>query len=111
MEEICDRVAYIKKGRILGIEEMKKRNDPAQKKLFTVMVNNPERAREILEQEGILQVQQKDSRIIEFEAEEDIIPYVIKSLAEKGILISRVSARTLSLEEKYMIITDKEDAV
>lgn len=75
------------------------------------MVNNPERAREILEQEGILQVQQKDSRIIEFEAEEDIIPYVIKSLAEKGILISRVSARTLSLEEKYMIITDKEDAV
>ncbi|QBG58238.1 ABC transporter ATP-binding protein [Bacillus amyloliquefaciens] len=111
MEEICDRVAYIKKGRILGIEEMKKRNDPAQKKLFTVMVNNPERAREILEQEGILQVQQKDSRIIEFEAEEDTIPYVIKSLAEKEILISRVSARTLSLEEKYMMITDKEDAV
>ncbi|OCB95548.1 Sulfate/thiosulfate import ATP-binding protein cysA [Bacillus amyloliquefaciens] len=111
MEEICDRVAYIKKGRILGIEEMKKRNDPAQKKLFTVMVNNPERAREILEQEGILQVQQKDSRIIELEAEEDTIPYVIKSLAEKEILISRVSARTLSLEEKYMMITDKEDAV
>ncbi|WJM61685.1 ATP-binding cassette domain-containing protein [Bacillus amyloliquefaciens] len=70
MEEICDRVAYIKKGRILGIEEMKKRNDPAQKKLFTVMVNNPERAKEILEQEGILQVQQKDSRIIELEAED-----------------------------------------
>ena len=111
MEEICDRVAYIKKGRILGIEEMKKRNDPAQKKLFTVMVNNPERAKEILEQEGILQVQQKDSRIIELEAEEDTIPYVIKSLAEKEILISRVSARTLSLEEKYMMITDKEDAV
>lgn len=106
MEEICDRVAYIKKGRILGIEEMKKRNDPAQKKLFTVMVNNPERAKEILEQEGILQVQQKDSRIIELEAEEDTIPYVIKSLAEKEILISRVSARTLSLEEKYMMITD-----
>ncbi|QKN93857.1 ABC transporter ATP-binding protein [Bacillus amyloliquefaciens] len=111
MEEICDRVAYIKKGRILGIEKMKKRNDPAQKKLFTVMVNNPERAKEILEQEGILQVQQKDSRIIELEAEEDTIPYVIKSLAEKEILISRVSARTLSLEEKYMMITDKEDAV
>ncbi|WP_416655163.1 ATP-binding cassette domain-containing protein [Bacillus amyloliquefaciens] len=111
MEEICDRVAYIKKGRILGIEEMKQRNDPAQKKLFTVMVNNPERAKEILEQEGILQVQQKDSRIIELEAEEDTIPYVIKSLAEKEILISRVSARTLSLEEKYMMITDKEDAV
>ncbi|MCR9039872.1 ATP-binding cassette domain-containing protein [Bacillus sp. L381] len=111
MEEICDRVAYIKKGRILGIEEMKKRNDPAQKKLFTVMVNNPERAKEILEQEGILQVQQIDSRIIELEAEEDTIPYVIKSLAEKEILISRVSARTLSLEEKYMMITDKEDAV
>ncbi|WP_424160620.1 ABC transporter ATP-binding protein [Bacillus amyloliquefaciens] len=111
MEEICDRVAYIKKGRILGIEEMKQRNDPAQKKLFTVMVNNPERAKEILEQEGILQVQQKDSRIIQLEAEEDTIPYVIKSLAEKEILISRVSARTLSLEEKYMMITDKEDAV
>ncbi|WP_415272934.1 ABC transporter ATP-binding protein [Bacillus siamensis] len=111
MEEICDRVAYIKKGRILGIEEMKKRNDPAQKKLFTVTVNHPERAKEILEQEGILQVKQKDSRIIELEAEEDTIPYVIKSLAEKEILISRVSARTLSLEEKYMMITDQEDAV
>ncbi|MBY8911778.1 ATP-binding cassette domain-containing protein [Bacillus sp. YC2] len=111
MEEICDRVAYIKNGRILGIEEMKKRNDSAQKKLFTVTVNNPERAKEILEQEGILQVQQKENRIIELEAEEDTIPYVIKSLAEKEILISRVSARTLSLEEKYMMITDKEDAV
>ncbi|AME07054.1 ATP-binding cassette domain-containing protein [Bacillus siamensis] len=111
MEEICDRVAYIKKGRILGIEEMKQRNDPAQKKLFTVTVNHPERAKEILEQEGILQVQQKDSRIIELEAEEDTIPYVIKSLAEKEILISRVSARALSLEEKYMMITDQEDAV
>lgn len=111
MEEICDRVAYIKKGRILGIEEMKKRNDPAQKKLFTITVNHSERAKEILEQEGILQVQQKDSRIIELEAEEDAIPYVIKSLAEKEILISRVSARTLSLEEKYMMITDQEDAV
>ncbi|WP_342007168.1 ATP-binding cassette domain-containing protein [Bacillus sp. YBsi01] len=111
IEEICDRVAYIKKGRILGIEEMKKRNDPAQKKLFTITVNHSERAKEILEQEGILQVQQKDSRIIELEAEEDTIPYVIKSLAEKEILISRVSARTLSLEEKYMMITDQEDAV
>ena len=53
----------------------------------------------------------KDSRIIELEAEEDTIPYIIKTLAEKEILISRVSARTLSLEEKYMMITDQEDAV
>ncbi|MGG0913253.1 ATP-binding cassette domain-containing protein [Bacillus velezensis] len=111
MEEICDRVAYIKKGRILGIEDMKSRHDLGQKKLFTVTVDHPARAKEILEQEGILQVQQKDSRIIELEAEEDTIPYVIKSLAEKEILISRVSARTLSLEEKYMMITDQEDAV
>ncbi|MCR4371656.1 ATP-binding cassette domain-containing protein [Bacillus amyloliquefaciens] len=111
MEEICDRVAYIKKGRILGIEDMKNRHDLGQKKLFTVTVDHPARAKEILEQEGILQVQQKDSRIIELEAEEHTIPYVIKSLAEKEILISRVSARTLSLEEKYMMITDQEDAV
>ncbi|MCC8301799.1 ATP-binding cassette domain-containing protein [Bacillus sp. ICE1] len=111
MEEICDRVAYIKKGRILGIEDMKSRNDLGQKKLFTVTVDHPARAKEILEQDGILQVQQKDSRVIELEAEEDTIPYVIKSLAEKEILISRVSARTLSLEEKYMMITDQEDAV
>ncbi|MGF0221389.1 ATP-binding cassette domain-containing protein [Bacillus velezensis] len=111
MEEICDRVAYIKKGRILGIEDMKNRHNLGQKKLFTVTVDHPARAKEILEQEGILQVQQKDSRIIELEAEEDTIPYVIKSLAEKEILISRVSARTLSLEEKYMMITDQEDAV
>ncbi|MFU1716057.1 ATP-binding cassette domain-containing protein [Bacillus amyloliquefaciens] len=111
MEEICDRVAYIKKGRILGIEDMKNRHDLGQKKLFTVTVDHPARAKEILEQDGILQVQQKDSRIIELEAEEDTIPHVIKSLAEKEILISRVSARTLSLEEKYMMITDQEDAV
>lgn len=111
MEEICDRVAYIKKGRILGIEDMKSRNDLGQKKLFTVTVDHPARAKEILEREGILQVQQKDSRIIELEAEEDTIPYIIKTLAEKEILISRVSARTLSLEEKYMMITDQEDAV
>ncbi|MED1922371.1 MULTISPECIES: ATP-binding cassette domain-containing protein [Bacillus] len=111
MEEICDRVAYIKKGRILGIEDMKNRHDLGQKKLFTITVDHPARAKEILEQDGILQVQQKDSRIIELEAEEDTIPYVIKSLAEKEILISRVSARTLSLEEKYMMITDQEDAV
>ncbi|AMR52099.1 MULTISPECIES: ATP-binding cassette domain-containing protein [Bacillus amyloliquefaciens group] len=111
MEEICDRVAYIKKGRILRIEDMKNRHDLGQKKLFTVTVDHPARAKEILEQDGILQVQQKDSRIIELEAEEDTIPYVIKSLAEKEILISRVSARTLSLEEKYMMITDQEDAV
>ncbi|MCR4365867.1 MULTISPECIES: ATP-binding cassette domain-containing protein [Bacillus amyloliquefaciens group] len=111
MEEICDRVAYIKKGRILGIEDMKNRHDLGQKKLFTVTVDHPARAKEILELDGILQVQQKDSRIIELEAEEDTIPYVIKSLAEKEILISRVSARTLSLEEKYMMITDQEDAV
>ncbi|MFZ7752263.1 ATP-binding cassette domain-containing protein [Bacillus velezensis] len=111
MEEICDRVAYIKKGRILGIEDMKNRHDLGQKKLFTVTVDHPARAKEILEQDGILQVQQKDSRIIELEAEEDTIPYVIKTLAEKEILISRVSARTLSLEEKYMMITDQEDAV
>ncbi|AYV17399.1 ATP-binding cassette domain-containing protein [Bacillus velezensis] len=111
MEEICDRVAYIKKGRILGIEDMKNRHNLGQKKLFTVTVDHPVRAKEILEREGILQVQQKDSRVIELEAEEDTIPYVIKSLAEKEILISRVSARTLSLEEKYMMITDQEDAV
>ncbi|ATY30090.1 ATP-binding cassette domain-containing protein [Bacillus velezensis] len=111
IEEICDRVAYIKKGRILGIEDMKNRHDLGQKKLFTVTVDHPARAKEILEREGILQVQQKDSRVIELEAEEDTIPYVIKSLAEKEILISRVSARTLSLEEKYMMITDQEDAV
>ncbi|MCT6681029.1 ATP-binding cassette domain-containing protein [Bacillus velezensis] len=111
MEEICDRVAYIKKGRILGIEDMKNRHNLGQKKLFTVTVDHPARAKEILEREGILQVQQKDSRVIELEAEEDTIPYVIKSLAEKEILISRVSARTLSLEEKYMMITDQEDAV
>ncbi len=41
MEEICDRVAYIKKGRILGIEDMKNRHNLGQKKLFTVTVDHP----------------------------------------------------------------------
>ncbi len=38
---------------------MKNRHDLGQKKLFTVTVDHPARAKEILEQDGILQVQQK----------------------------------------------------
>ncbi|MDO3662398.1 ABC transporter ATP-binding protein [Bacillus sp. C28GYM-DRY-1] len=114
MEELCDRVAFIKKGKIIGIEEIKRRDKTSEKKQFSIKVDYPDAAKEIVDkQEDAFFIKQSENNVLEIEAPEGSIPYIIKKLVEQNILIYYISLKALSLEEKYLLMTDhnQEDAV
>jgi ABC-2 type transport system ATP-binding protein len=108
VEELCNRVAIIRSGRIIyeGFLE-----DLLQSAAggYRLKATDPERARAVLLARGIEGVKLVDDEL-QFQADEATVEAVTVSLGQAGIGISALVPLTATLEELFLGMTEEEAA-
>jgi len=101
VEEICNRAAIIKEGRLLVCGEV--RSLLAEEfRSYRVQVTDPRRARDLLkDQPWVKRVEIQDDRLIVTTRQEDA-GYIAERLVPKGIGITELSPQVKSLRSLFM---------
>ncbi|RNA69434.1 ABC transporter ATP-binding protein [Alteribacter keqinensis] len=103
MEKMCDRIAIIDKGRLIGVEQVDSFVG-AKKQKWLILLNEVKTAEKVLAEKGILY--SAEERSVTIEAKKEQIPSVIASLVEKECSIYEVSPiKKASLEEEFLLVT------
>ncbi len=104
IQQITDRFAIIEKGRLTHIEDMQQVNGGSTPTyLFKVA--------DVALAEGVLRqlnypFSLDDAAYIQVNAEEDQIPAIIQEFVAHGVAIFEVSAKKVSLEERFFQLTE-----
>jgi ABC-2 type transport system ATP-binding protein len=107
VEELCNRVAIIRKGRIVyqgSLAELKQ----AGGQVWRLQPTDVERARAILSARGAGDVAAVDGEL-RFSAGEDAVAALTVALGQAGIGITRLTADVATLEELFLELTETED--
>ncbi|HVR42824.1 MAG TPA: ABC transporter ATP-binding protein [Thermoanaerobaculia bacterium] len=104
VEQMCDRVAIIHRGRLLTsgpVSELLTRTDG-----WLMQVDRADAAASIMRDRG-LEVARNDGWL-EFQAGRELIPNLIEALVREGIAITSVQPRKRTLEERFLDETHGE---
>ena len=107
VEELCNRVAIIRKGRIVyqgSLTELKQ----AGGQVWRLQATDVDRARAILAARGAGDVAAVDGEV-RFSADEDAVAALTVALGQAGIGITRLTADVATLEELFLELTETED--
>jgi ABC-2 type transport system ATP-binding protein len=108
VEEICDRVAIIRKGRIVyegSIEELRDRRTSNRYRLRTTDV---ERARAIsMSQEHVSDVSVEGDDVV-FAADEETVEQLSRALVAAGLGLRALVPETASLETLFFELTEEK---
>ncbi len=107
VEELCNRVAIIRKGRIVyqgSLAELKQ----AGGHVWRLQATDLERARAILATRGAGDVAAVDGEL-RFSAAEDAVAALTVALGQAGIGITRLTAEVATLEELFLELTETEE--
>jgi ABC-2 type transport system ATP-binding protein len=108
MELLCDRVAFIKDGRLRGIHEVGL-SCSARKEAIIIEVDKPEFAMdEIRRTFPEISVRKKHHQL-EMKSDRETIPAITASLVHSGIKIYRILPQAQSLEGIFMEITNTNE--
>jgi ABC-2 type transport system ATP-binding protein len=109
VEEICDRVAIIRKGRIVyegSIEELRARRTSNRYRLRT---SDVERARAIaIAHDGVSDVSVEGEEVV-FAADERTIEQLARALVAAGVGLRALVPETASLEALFFELTEDEE--
>jgi ABC-2 type transport system ATP-binding protein len=108
VEELCNRVAIIRSGRIIYegfLEELLQSAAGG----YRLKATDPERARAVLLARGVEGVKLVDGEL-QFQADEATVEAVSVSLGQAGIGISALVPLTATLEELFLGMTEEEAA-
>jgi ABC-2 type transport system ATP-binding protein len=108
VEELCNRVAIIRKGRII-YEGLLHDLLASAGGGYRLIATEPEHARTVLLTHGIDGVQLVDGEL-RFQADEDVVAAVTIALGQAGIGISALVPQTATLEELFLGMTEQEAA-
>jgi ABC-2 type transport system ATP-binding protein len=108
VEELCNRVAIIRSGRIIyeGLLEELLQSAAGG---YRLKATDPERARAVLLARGVEGVKLVDGEL-QFQADEPTVEAVTVSLGQAGIGISALVPLTATLEELFLGMTEEEAA-
>lgn len=106
MELMCDRVAIINNGKILGVRTVKELLTQASGKiLHRFMVKPIDKAMELLREKYGALIKNSTAEFIDLEVEGDMVSEITTLLAIQGIAISGVNKIETSLEDAFLNIT------
>ncbi len=109
VEELCNRVAIIRKGRIIYQGELSDLLATAASG-FRLRALEPERARAaLLAQPGVAEVELRDGDL-RFTADDDAIAALSIALGRAGIAFTALTPETASLEELFLGMTGGESS-
>lgn len=98
LETICNKIAIIKQGKILSINDINiltKKNNNYIFELDTIKIND------ILDNYKII-----NNNMIELSIEKNDIPKIVKKLTNNNIKIYMIKEKSLTLEEAYLLKTE-----
>src|SRR5581483_5498000 len=105
VEELCNRVAIVRKGRIVyegAISELKRGAGTS----YRLEKTDDERAHAVcLSQPGILEVRREPERI-SFVGDENAVAELSQALVEAGALIRALAPQTVTLEDLFFRLTE-----
>lgn len=104
LEQIVDQVGVINKGRLLfqgALTDLQKHSRGE----VTLRLLDPERGRKLLLQNGI-QPRQERNELLVPALQEELLSDLVRTLAEGGAGVVGVTARTKSLEEIFLHLTE-----
>ncbi len=98
LETVCNKIAIIKQGKILSINDINiltKKNNNYIFELDTIKIND------ILDNYKII-----NNNMIELSIEKDDIPKIVRKLTDNNIKIYTIKEKSLTLEEAYLLKTE-----
>lgn len=107
MELMCDRVAIINHGKLIGVKTIKELiSDVSGNSSYKFYTKDAQKANSILEENYADKIKQVTPDFIELEIEEQEVPKVNMLLAQNMIPILELKKSEVSLEEAFMNITE-----
>ena len=109
VEELCHRIAFLNKGKILKIDTADEYKKLIIKKIVTLRISDSEKAKKILEKEKIKLIEfDKDKVTFELDNSDDGLHLILQPLITKGIIIKDISTKGVSLEDVFIKFSREE---
>ncbi len=106
MELMCDRVAIIDKGKILGVKKVTDLlTQSSEKSIYRFILEPVEKAAQLLDLQYGALIKNKTQEYIDLEAERDVVSDINYLLATSGVKIYGINKIENSLEDAFMKIT------
>jgi ABC-2 type transport system ATP-binding protein len=106
VEELCNRVAIIRKGRIVyegSLAELMQAGGHS----WRLRADDPERAKAIALSQGVADIAVSDCEL-SFAADEDVVARLTVALGQAGIGITRLGPQAATLEELFLELTEPD---
>jgi ABC-2 type transport system ATP-binding protein len=110
VEELCNRVAIIRKGRIVyegSLAELKR----TRGQTWRLRATDPERARSIALTHGVGDLASGANGEIRFGADEETVARLTVALGQARIGITQLGAQAATLEELFLELTEADESV
>jgi ABC-2 type transport system ATP-binding protein len=112
VEELCNRVAIIRKGRIVYEGPLAELKASAPVGGYRLRTTDPERAHRVADaQSGVTDVRAVSDAELRFVGDEDAAAELSLALGEAGIGITMLAPEIVSLEELFLHLTEGDGAV
>jgi ABC-2 type transport system ATP-binding protein len=108
VEELCNRVAIIRKGRIIYEGLLAELLESAGGG-YTLRATDPQRALAVLLAHGV-DGARLDGDAVRFQADAAVVETVTVALGRAGVGISALVPQTATLEELFLVMTEEEAA-
>lgn len=109
VEQICNRVAVINRGRLLTQGYVNELLVQARDVILEIKVDRPAEALSLLEKEQLAREVNMDGELLLVRAGNEKVPEINKFLMEKGFKLYSTRPRRNSLEEFYLQLTGGEE--
>ncbi len=100
MQELCDRVAFLVKGKIVAVKSLKEVDNNQQKEIAKIDCSDPQKAYELIKDIKDVEVKLVNGAIY-IKCEFDNIALVNKTLVKKNIDVFGLNVRKRTLEDIY----------
>jgi ABC-2 type transport system ATP-binding protein len=108
VEEVCNRVAIVRAGRIVYEGEISALKHGAGAR-YGLETTDQERALAVCRAQAGIEEVQRQGETITFAAEENAVALLSQALVEAGALIRALSPQTLRLEDLFLSLTEDGD--
>lgn len=111
MELMCDRIAIIQHGKLIGVQSTKEFVESDSKRKVRFLVDEIAAARHAVSHHVKDELISLGNGYIEAEMERDLIPEVTATLVVEGIKVYGISSETKTLEDKFLEVTGGKEVV
>ncbi|MFK2824474.1 ABC transporter ATP-binding protein [Bacillus sp. B190/17] len=110
MEMMCDRIGIIQKGQLINVQSVHDWIDDGRE-MYSIEVNHVERAAKLMTASFPDALVKIAGECLSVEADKEQIPELISLLVSKNLKIYEVKQLSKTLEERFLEITEKQEAV